>query len=135
MEIKDRAVNARDSLNRKRLEHKLEDTRQDNERLAVEKHALEEETRRERSEIERILDSLERVSKNAGKKSHRVRGTLTLVLAAGGAYVMGAKAGRERFDQITQWWRDMRTKGMRAKDEAIVEVRDRVEEATSGLPA
>ena len=46
------------------------------------------------------------------------------MVAAGGAYVMGAETGRERFDQINEWWQRTREKGMRAKDDAIVEVRD-----------
>lgn len=77
---------------------------------------------------------LERVSKSAHKKPHRFRRTLTLVVAAGAAYVMGAKAGRERFDQIDEWWCGLREKGMRTNDEAIVEVHDQRDEATSGLP-
>ncbi len=135
MEIKDRAISARDAMNRKRLERRLEEVRQDNARLSLENEALHEETRREQGELERLLDALERVSANGTKKPHRIRRTVTLVIAAGGAYVMGAKAGRERFDKIKEWWERTRVNGMRAKDEAIVEVRDSVDEATSSLTA
>jgi len=39
-----------------------------------------------------------------------------LVSAAGSAYVMGSKAGRERYDQIRRWWTDTTAK---LKDRAV----------------
>ena len=109
MEIKDRAISARDSFTRKRLEHKLDGVREDNTELSVENKALEERSRQDREELDRILGALERVTEKG--KRHRVRSLAALAVAAGGAYVMGAKAGRERFDQIKGWWQRARGDG------------------------
>jgi hypothetical protein len=108
VEIKDRAMSARDSFTRKRLEHKLDGVREDNSELSVEKKALEERSRQDRHEIDRILGALVRVSTKG--RRHRVRSLAALTVAAGGAYVMGAKAGRARFDQINGWWERARGK-------------------------
>jgi hypothetical protein len=130
MEIKDRAISARESINRKRLENKLDDARQVNARLDAENRALHDESGRERGEIERLLAALEGLSAGTTSttsttqpkpKRHRLRRTMTLAVAAGGAYVMGAKAGRERFEQIKDWWQRTSSKGMRAKDDTIEE--------------
>ena len=127
MEIKDRAISARESINRKRLENKLDDARQVNARLDAENRALHDESGRERGEIERLLAALEGLSAGTTSttqpkpKRHRLRRTMTLAVAAGGAYVMGAKAGRERFEQIKDWWLRTSSKGMRAKDDTIEE--------------
>ena len=102
-------MSARNSFTRKRLEHNLDRVREDNSELSIEKKALEERSRQDRDEIDRILGALERVS--AKGRRHRVRGLAALTLAAGGAYVMGAKAGRERFDQIKGWWERARACG------------------------
>lgn len=113
MELKERAMTIREAAQRKRLEHTLEDTRQDNERLRAENRALLDETRRERGELERVFDALERFAANDGRRPSRIRRGTALVVAAGGAYVLGAKAGRERFDQISAWWDRMRERGAR----------------------
>ena len=133
MEIKDRAMSARESINRKRLENKLEDARQVNARLDAENRVLHDESGRERGEIERLLAALEGLSSNGTAvttepkpKRHRLRRTMTLAVAAGGAYLMGAKAGRERFEQIRDWWQRTSSKGMRTKDDMVEEARDRV---------
>ena len=130
VEIIDRAVSARDALDRKRLEHKLEDVRHENERLSVENRTLHEETRREQGQLERIMDALESISANGSKRPHRIRRTLTLMVAAGGAYVIGARAGRDRFDQIKAWWKRARPQSMRFDPGELETTSD-----TSGLSA
>ena len=37
---------------------------------------------------------------------------MTLSVAAGSAYVLGAKAGRERYDQLKSWWSERRNQGV-----------------------
>lgn len=131
MEIKDRAISARDSLARRRLEHKLESAREDKAELSIENKELEDRSRHDRDEIDRILDTLQRVS--AKGKTHRVRRLTTLAIAAGGAYVLGAKAGRERFDQINSWWHRIRGDQMRPMDEVLSDVRESVENAADTI--
>lgn len=113
MEIKERAIGARDAMTRKRLEHKLSSAREENAELSHEKKALQEQARHDHDELDTILDALKGVALNG--KRHRFRRLTAIAVAAGGAYVMGAKAGRERFDQISGWW-SARANGKRAKE-------------------
>ena len=78
--------------------------------------ALEDEIARVDKEqdrvIEALVDAVEKVGK--GGKPKRRRGTfLWLVGAAGVAYVLGAKAGRERYEQIMAKLRGMRSSATR----------------------
>lgn len=126
MEIMDRASEARQMLQRKRLEDKVLDARQEAERLRVENRALQEEARRERGELERLLEAVERISAHANGRSHRLRRAVALLAAAGGAYILGAKAGRTRYAQIVDRWSRLRSKGVAR----IGEVQDRIVDAT-----
>ena len=127
MEIIERASEARQMLQRKRLEDKVSDSRAEAERLRIENRALQEEARRERGELERLLEAVERLSaRTNGGSSHRLRRGVTLIVAAGGAYVLGAKAGRARYAQIVDRWSRLRSKGVAR----IGEVQDRIVDAT-----
>jgi G3E family GTPase len=110
MDLKDRASVITDSAKHRLAERHTDHLERENDRLKVENATLRSQTEREADQIERLLDSLE--SSNSGPKKHRLRRLMTLTVAAGGAYVMGAKAGRERYEQIKNWWAERRSNGM-----------------------
>jgi hypothetical protein len=60
---------------------------------------LEREARQEQAELLKRLD---------GRGKSRARGTLRLLIVGGGAYLLGAKAGRVRYEQIMARWRELR---------------------------
>jgi len=104
--MKDEAVNARLSSGLHRAER-------DRDRLEAENDVLRARVSDAEDERSRLLDSLEAMSKRTGAprvKRHRLRGTIVLLSAAGSAYVMGSKAGRERYEQLRGWWTDMTAK-------------------------
>jgi hypothetical protein len=110
MDLKDRASSITDSAKQRLAERHAESLERENERLKVENTSLRDQTDRDRERMERILDSLDDAT--ASPKKHRVRRLMTLSVAAGSAYVLGAKAGRERYDQIRTWWAERRNQGV-----------------------
>ncbi len=95
----------------RRLQHKLE--------------ALHDELDREREARRALTDAM------SGKSRTRGRGLVRVLLIGGGAYILGTRAGRERYDQMTGWIRDVRdrakTTGKAVQDEAVqtaTQVRD-----------
>jgi hypothetical protein len=88
----------------RRLQHKLD--------------ALHDELDREREARRALTDAM-------GGKSRgtRGRGIVRVLLIGGGAYILGTRAGRERYDQMTGWIRDVRdrakTTGKAVQDEAV----------------
>lgn len=105
MDLKSKATIVKDRARSKMNEARLDSARDVNDRLKTENSILKEELDRTRSERERALETLERFATppKAKAKKHRVRRFLTLTTAAGAAYVVGAKAGRERYEQIRTW--------------------------------
>jgi G3E family GTPase len=128
--LKDRASAITETAKHRLAERHAESLERENERLKVENSALREQTDLEQERLERILDSLEDVS--AKPKKHRIRRLMTLSVAAGGAYVMGAKAGRERYEQIKTWWAERRTQGVGRMNEWGEDVTSRAGEAVQG---
>jgi len=110
MDLKDRASSITDSAKQRLAERHAESLERENERLKVENTSLRDQTDRDRDRMERILDSLDDAT--ASPKKHRIRRLMTLSVAAGSAYVLGAKAGRERYDQIRTWWAERRNQGV-----------------------
>jgi len=89
----------------RRLQHKVE--------------ALHDELDREREARRALTDAMS--AGDRGKK--RSHGLVRILLIGGGAYVLGTRAGRERYDQMTGWIRGMRdramTTGKAMQDEAV----------------
>jgi hypothetical protein len=127
MKLIERGMEAREMLRHKRLEHKVDEAWRENGRLKAENHALREEGRRERSEMDRLLSALERVGE---PHRRRGRGLAAVVMAAGGAYVLGARAGRDRYEQIASGWERLRSRGRRSLGEAR---RDAARDASAGV--
>jgi hypothetical protein len=108
MALKDRTMALAESVKNRRAEDRNDRMERDIERLHVENQALKEEIDRDRDRLSKVLGSLESTTAKAGSKPHRIRRLFTLTAAVGGAYVVGTKGGRERYEQIRQWWSQMR---------------------------
>jgi hypothetical protein len=109
MEIKDRMGSIADQVRVHRLESKYEGADREVLRLRAENDALRE-----------AIDGTR-------PKKHRLRRLTTLAVAAGGAYVLGTKAGRERYEQLRQKWSSMRgatTDGFETASSAVTRVAD-----------
>ena len=110
MDLKEKASALTESAKNRWTEDRNEKMARDIERLKVQNDALREEIDRDRSRLSELLDTLGDATSPRVKK-HRIRRLITLTSAAGAAYVIGAKAGRQRYDQIRSWFGDMRGKG------------------------
>jgi hypothetical protein len=130
MDLKDRASVLTDSAKQRLAERHTDHLERENDRLKVENATLRSQTEREADKIEKLLDSLE--SANSGPTTHRLRRLMTLTVAAGGAYMMGAKAGRERYEQIKLWWAERRSNGMGRMNEWGEDVGARTSDAVQG---
>jgi prefoldin subunit 5 len=109
MEIKDRVGSIADQVRVHRLESKYEGADREVLRLRAENDALRES-----------MDTTR-------PRKHRIRRLTTLAVAAGGAYVLGAKAGRERYEQLRQKWSSMRgatTDGFETASSAVSKAAD-----------
>jgi hypothetical protein len=131
LDLKDRATALTESAKQRLAERHAEALERENDRLKVENSSLREQTDQDRDRIDRILDSLDDVT--TAPKRHRLRRLMTLSIAAGGAYVMGAKAGRERYEQIRNWWADRRTQGIDRMNEWGEDVTSRAGGAMQGV--
>jgi hypothetical protein len=129
MKLIDRGGAARELLHRKRLEGKIDDARVENERLRAENHVLREEGRHERGEMQQLVAAMGRDGER--RPLGRTRRFVALAAAAGGAYVLGARAGRERYEQILRRWRRLRAQSRRSIGAATRELdTDRGEDGT-----
>jgi hypothetical protein len=117
----------RDSVRRNRLESRLERTESDLTALKDENHVLRDQLDQERATVRQVTEAV------SEQKPHRVRRVFTLVMAAGGAYVAGSAAGRERYEQIRSWFKRRSDEGWAAPSE----MRDRAAEtvADAGVKA
>ena len=93
-----------------------------NMRLRDEVSQLKTRLEDERSETEDLKDAL-RSSPKVVKVKKR-GGFLRVVVIGGAAYVLGTRAGRERYDQLVDWARSMRSKMERKADEVASDVED-----------
>jgi hypothetical protein len=130
MDLKDRATVLTETAKHRLAERHMEHLERENDRLKVENATLRGQTDREEEKIEKILDSLE--STTSGPKKHRIRRLMTLTVAAGGAYVMGAKAGRERYEQIKRWYAERRNDGVGRVNEWGEDMTTRASDAVQG---
>jgi hypothetical protein len=108
MDLKDRTLAIAESVKNRRIEDRHDRMERDLERLRVENETLRDEIDPDRDRLLKVLGSLEKQTAKKGRKPHRLRRLFTLSAAAGGAYVVGAKAGHERYEQIRRWWGNVR---------------------------
>jgi hypothetical protein len=81
------------------LDRRLEKLSEQNDELRDEVDTLRHDLDEERDRSKDTLDAL--------SKSRRRPGRLKWLVLAGGAYVMGAKAGRARYEQMRGWARSI----------------------------
>jgi hypothetical protein len=81
------------------LDRRLEKLSQQNDELRDEVDTLRHDLDEEKDRSKETLVAL--------SKSRRRPGRLKWLVLAGGAYVMGAKAGRARYEQIRDWARSI----------------------------
>jgi hypothetical protein len=106
-----------DRIQEKRLHGKVEDLDKENSRLRAELSLLSGSLQQERDEHEKLVDLL-RAKPTKVKVKKRV-GILRVAAVGGAAYVFGAKAGRERYEQIRAWFDEMRGKAVDAGEDAM----------------
>jgi len=103
----DLGVRARERMTETRLD-KMD---RENDRLKYEVRLLRDDLQEERGSLTRALDALarnEHVTVETKTPKRRGRFVRTLVIG-GGAYVLGTRAGRERYDQIVGKLRAMKS--------------------------
>lgn len=119
MNMTHRVGEAADRLQRRRLEMKTDSLDRTNDDLERELRATRTQLDQERSTREQLLEALTSVP--AGKEKVVVkkrRGRLLRALViGGGAYVLGARAGHERYEQIKGWAASMRDRVQSKSDE------------------
>jgi G3E family GTPase len=131
MNVKDKAGKVTQVAAARMREAKLENATERNERLRMKNELLSEELKQERVERDRILEALEKVGSQ--KKTHRMRGFFMLSTAAAAAYVMGSKAGTERYEQLRSWWSDIRQRGNGNMDAWAGQARETASQASQGM--
>jgi hypothetical protein len=100
-------------LREQRAEMRATRVDRQNQRLRADLEALRSELRRERDEREDLLDAIKEGPMRTSKG-----GALKLVIVGGVAYVLGAKAGRARYEQISSWVRRTKERGMQRVEQA-----------------
>src|SRR5690242_10201630 len=103
MDLMDKANDRRRTYARDRLEHKLDDAIRDNVRLEQANELLKQELQRDDRERDHIWSAME-TGMRGRRRSGWFRRTLFLGASVGAAYVVGAKAGRGRYEEIVSWW-------------------------------
>lgn len=113
MRVADRVTDVTDRVQTRRLESKRESLGKDNDRLRTELRSTRDELERERQARDELLDALKKGDGTVKADKVKVKtkkrgGFLRLLIVGGGAYVLGTRAGRERYEQIKTWASDMK---------------------------
>jgi DNA-binding MarR family transcriptional regulator len=109
--VTDRVSDLGDRARDRMMESRLDTMDRENDRLKHEVRMLRDDLQEERGSLQRALDALRRdehvtVETKAPKRRGRI---LRLIAVGGGAYLLGAKAGRERYDQIVDKAKSLKT--------------------------
>lgn len=127
MHAMDRVSDLRDSWRERRLRMRNDDLDHENRAMRERMRALQDELEHEREARGKMMQTLENLKPQTVKVKRRRGGVLRLVVVGGTAYVLGAKAGRERYEELRGWWQRVRSRGTEAIDEGM-------EEMTEGTP-
>src|SRR5688500_11778804 len=93
-------------LRERRSNHKLEHLDRENDRLKLELRSIRSMLDKERSDREEILEALKDRPTTVVKKKRG--GLVRMAVIGGGAYVLGTRAGRARYEQIVEWAKRMK---------------------------
>jgi len=94
-----------DRARERRTASKLASLDAENDRLETEVRTLREQLDAERDDLRQALKAVPNKTK---VKVKRRGGIVRTVVVAGTAYVLGTKAGRERYEQMKTWFQNMR---------------------------
>jgi cell division septum initiation protein DivIVA len=122
-----------DRMRSRMTEARLGNLDRDNVRLRGEIAVLHSELDHERSEREEMRDLL-----RSRPKTVKVRGRrpiLRVLVIGAGAYLLGARAGRERYDEIVERARLLRDRLKGRADDAADQVADRVQATAADMRA
>jgi hypothetical protein len=124
MQLQERAKTLGSDAKHRMREARLEKADRERDRLRTENQLMRERIEHTDEELSRALDAIDDMAKADGKaqrkpRKHRIRRLFVLGAAAGSAYVMGAKAGRERYESLRRWWTDMRGRAGTMGDDAL----------------
>jgi hypothetical protein len=100
-DVRQKMSDATERLRERRLEGRLDDLDRQNVRLRTEVEQLRNGLEHERALLGDAMSGLR--SKPTVVKKKRRGGLVRTVVVAGGAYLLGTRAGRERYDQIMAW--------------------------------
>ena len=132
MDLMERANDRRRVLMRDRIEHKLDDALRDNVRLEQANELLKAELEREDRERDHLWGALDKGSRGR-RGSGRIRRIVVLGAGVGTAYVIGAKAGRGRYDELVAWWDRMRGRATEMQDDMQRAVSAKATDMTNDL--
>jgi hypothetical protein len=132
MDLMDRANDRRRMYMRDRAEHKLDDALRDNARLEQTNELLKQELERDDRERDQIWSAVQ-TGMRGRRRSGWFRRTLVLGAGVGAAYVVGAKAGRGRYEEIVSWWDRMRGRAGMMQDDMTRSMSTRASDVTDTL--
>ena len=132
MDLMERANDRRRMYMRDRIEHKLDDAMRDNMRLEQANELLKQELEREDRERDHIWSAVE-TGMQGRRRSGWFRKTLVFGAGIGAAYVVGAKAGRGRYEDIVSWWDRMRGRAGMMQDDMQRSMTSKASEMTDQL--
>ncbi|HEV8565203.1 MAG TPA: hypothetical protein VGR41_09825 [Actinomycetota bacterium] len=117
-----------DRIQEKRLHAKVEDLSEENVRLRAQVDMLSGDLKHERDEHEQLVDLLK--ARPSKVKVKRRGGILRVIAIGGAAYVLGAKAGKERYESIRGWFGGMRERVAGASEHAMESATETISSAT-----
>lgn len=98
----DKVSDLGDRARERMMESRLDKFDRENDRLRSEVKLLRDDLHEERSSLERALDALNKRETVTVKTKPRRGRLLRTVVVGAGAYLLGTRAGRERYDQIVE---------------------------------
>lgn len=117
----DKVSDLGDRARERMMESRLDKFDRENDRLRSEVKLLRDDLQEERSSLERALDALNKRETVTVKTKPRRGRLLRTVVVGAGAYLLGTRAGRERYDQIVEKARSLTN---RSKQQGISSIHD-----------
>jgi regulator of replication initiation timing len=122
-----------DRMRERRTTGRMEHLDEENDRLRMELSSLRSMLDRERDDRDEILDALKGKPQTVVKKKRG--GLLRMIVIGGGAYVLGARAGRERYNQLRDWANRMRDRARGTAEDLRDDIDDAVATTSETAPS